>query len=190
MNAEKRVQGWLDSPLDDVGRAQAQAAAERMRREEPAALYSSPLQRARETAEIIAAALALEPVVDGRLKERGLGHIAGLSGEEIDRSFPGLREKWQAWKMVAAPGGEQPAVFWQRVAEVFDQIVDRHPEDVVAVVTHGGVLAAYFGHLLEIETGRWAPFSFSNGSLSIVDVADGGARIWLVNDRCHLDDGE
>jgi probable phosphoglycerate mutase len=188
MNAERRVQGWLDSPLDDRGRAQGQAVARRLCREEPELIYSSTLRRARETARIIAEELGIEVVADERLKERNVGVIAGMRSEEIEQRFPGLLEVWrQSQRMIAPPEGEQPEVFWARVVAVFDEIVARHEGGVVAVVTHGGVLATYLGHLLGVETGRWAPFSFANGSLSVVEFGGSGVRVFGVNDRCHLE---
>ena len=186
MNAERRVQGWLDSPLDDMGRAQARALVKRLRTEAPALLYTSPLRRAQETAEIIAAALGIGVMGDERLKERGVGDLAGLTGAEIEARFPGFLESWRSTRMVAPPGGEAPRRFGERVAAAFEQIVARHPDSVVGVVTHGGVLAVYLGYLLGIETGRWAPFSFGNGSLSVVDIDGAGVRIRVVNERCHL----
>lgn len=188
MNAQRRIQGWLDSPLDAVGRSQAEAVAQRLGLEAPETLYTSTLRRARETAEIIAAALGDVPLVDDeRLRERNVGHIAGMTGEEVEVQFPGLLKRWHENRMVTPPGGEQPRDFWERVVAAFDDITARHPDGTVAVVTHGGVLAIYMGHLLGLETGEWPPLSFDNTSLSVVELNGGRARIRLVNDRCHLE---
>ena len=188
MNAQHRIQGWLDSPLDALGRSQAEAVAQRLRLEAPEALYTSTLRRARETAEIIAAALDDVPLVDDdRLRERNVGHIAGMTGEEVEVEFPGLLKRWRQSRMVTPPGGEEPRDFWERVMAAFENIAARHPEGTVAVVTHGGVLATYMGHLLGLEAGEWPPLSFGNTSLSIVELNGDVARIQLVNDRCHLE---
>lgn len=188
-NAQRRVQGWLDSPLDDVGRAQARAIALRLQHEAPEIVYTSPLCRAQETAEAIAQALSIPLVADERLRERGVGAITGLTNEEIGARFPGFQEQWQqSRKMVAPPEGEQPAPFYTRVQAAFQSIIDRHPHGNVVVVTHGGVLASYLAQLLDMPEGYWAPFSFGNGSLSIVDLNGADFRVRLINDRCHLNE--
>ncbi len=186
MNAERRVQGWLDSPLDALGRSQAEAVAQRLRLESPEALYTSTLRRARETAEIIAAALDLPLVDDARLRERNVGDIAGMNSEEIDAQFPGLMKRWRESRLVTPPGGEERDDFWGRVTAAFDDITTRHPDGAVTIVTHGGVLATYMGHLLGLEPGIWPPMSFGNTSLSVVELNGGQPHIRLVNDRCHL----
>jgi len=188
MNAQGRIQGWLDSPLDDLGRAQAHAVARRLQCEGPALLYASDLRRAWETAQIIGQVLDIPLIPDARLRERNLGDIAGLYGEEIRDRFPDMVREWESsQRMRSAPGGEQPADFWARVVAAFDEIVGRHPQGVVGVVTHGGVLATYMSHLMGLEVGRWGLLSFNNGSLSAVEFTGKGARIRWVNDCCHLD---
>jgi broad specificity phosphatase PhoE len=187
MNAQRRVQGWIDSPLDALGRSQAEAVACRLRSEDPEALYTSTLRRARETAEIIVAAFDDLPLVgDDRLRERKVGDIAGMNSQEIEAQFPGLLKRWRESCMVCPPGAEPREGFWQRVVAVFDDIATRHPDGTVVVVTHGGVLATYMGHLLGLKEGRWPPISFGNTSLSIVVLNGGQPDIQLVNDRCHL----
>lgn len=188
MNAAGRIQGWLDSPLDEVGRAQSLAVARRLQRESPVIVYTSTLRRASETAEIIGAELGLPVVPDERLIERGVGDIAGMNGEEIESQFPGFVEEWRlSRRMVVPPGGEAVEVFSARVRAAFDEIVGRHNGQVIVVVTHGGVLANYMGYLLGIEAGRWAPFSFGNGSLSVVEFGERGVRVLGINERCHLE---
>lgn len=188
LNAAGRVQGWLDSPLDELGRAQSLALADRLRREDAVMVYASTLQRASETAEIVGAELGLPVVTDERLIERGVGDIAGLTGTEIEAQFPDFIAEWrQSGRMAVPPGGEAVASFNERVRVAFGKIVERHAGEPVVVVSHGGVLAVYLGQLLGIETGRWAPFSFGNGSLSVVEFGARGARVIGINERCHLE---
>jgi len=187
MNAQRRVQGWLDSPLDEVGRAQARAVANRLRREQPMILYTSPLRRARETAEIIAQTLDLPIVTDDRLKERDVGAIAGLTNAEIEQRFPEWVERWRKMPdWVPPPGAEQPEAFWERVVSVFEEILARHSRGAVGVVAHGGVLGTYLAHLVGAPKGSPSAFSLANGSLSVVETDGVRPRIRLVNDRCHL----
>ncbi len=188
MNAEGRVQGWLDSPLDDVGRAQARAVARRVKGEGPQVLYTSPLLRARETAEIMAGELGVPLITDERLKEHGVGLITGLNFHEIEERFPHFFELWRSSRTVLLPpDGEPPDVFRQRVVSALAEVVASHPDGVVGVVTHGGALGVYMLHLLQAQPDRRSPFSFGNGSLTIVDLDGNGPRIRLVNDQCHIE---
>lgn len=188
LNAQERVQGWLDSPLDEVGQAQARAVARRLEGEGLAIVYSSTLRRARETAEVIAGALSIPLVTDERLKERDVGAIAGLNNEEIEERFP----EWvQIWRKnpgrLPPPGAERTEAFWERVVAVFEEIVARHPGEVVGVVSHGGVLGVYLTYLVGAERGSPSPFAFGNGSISIVESDGLRFRIQRVNDCCHLE---
>jgi broad specificity phosphatase PhoE len=187
MNAQRRVQGGLDSPLDAVGRSQAVALAWRLEPEEPRILYTSTLHRARETAELVAARLGVPIVTDERLIERDVGAIAGLTNEEMEVRFPEWVRQWrESDERVPPPGSEDPQAFRERVSTVFADIARRHPDDVVGVVTHGGVLGAYLCSLVGVSWRRHSPFSLGNASLSIVDLDGRRFRIRLLNDRCHL----
>ena len=187
MNAQKRVQGWLDSPLDEVGRAQARSLANRLRYNELQVVYTSSLIRALETAEIVAEALQVPTVVDERLQERGVGDVTGLNREEIESQFPEWIKQWEESRLIPAPGGEPTDLFWRRVSAVFNEIVDSFPDGPVAVVTHGGVLQVNLGQLLGQAQGYSPPFSFGNCSISVVETTGRGSRIHMLNDRCHLD---
>ena len=105
-----RVMGWVDAPLNDTGRAQARALAGEARERGIAALYTSHLERARETAAIVGEAIGLEPIVDERFAESGRGRWEGRLVEDIRREEP---EAWDEWMRAAEgfafPGGESLA---------------------------------------------------------------------------------
>ena len=185
-NAERRIQGQADPPLDGVGREQARRLAERLRENAPVALYTSSLRRARETAEIIGDALGVPVVPDERLKEYDVGGITGLTWEQVVERYPDAAHRWvEAVEEVAFPGAEKGESFRARVAATFDEIASRHAEGTVGVVAHGGTLGTYLNHLIGLPT-RFSPFRFANGSLSIVEVNPVRPRIVLLNDTCHL----
>jgi len=185
-NAVGRIQGQADPPLDDVGREQARRLAERLRDDPPVALYTSSLQRARETADIIGRTLGIAATPDERLQEYDVGDIAGLTWEQVVEQYPDIAWRWaESSEGVKFPGAEEGRVFRDRTAAVFDEIVARHEEGPVGVVAHGGVLGAYLNHLIGLTTWR-SPFRFGNGSLSIVEVNPARPRIVLLNDTCHL----
>jgi len=185
-NAEHRIQGQADSPLDEVGREQAHRLAERLHEDPPVALYTSPLRRAQETAEIIGDALGMPVVPDGRLKEYNVGDITGLTWVQIEERYPEAARRWaEDPGSVEFPGEEGSTPFRARVAAAFSDILSRHTEGPVGVVAHGGTLGAYLNHLIGLPT-QFSPFRFGNGSLSIVEVNPVRPRIVLLNDTCHL----
>jgi probable phosphoglycerate mutase len=136
-----RFQGQRDTPLNDRGRAQAHELAQRVAALEPpiAALWSSDLSRARETAEIVGARLGLAPRQDARLREGWRGDWEGFLFEEIERREP---ERYAAWRNPDAqigfrfPGGESLAEQQARVLAALRDLRDG-PLPALAVC-HGG----------------------------------------------------
>ncbi len=186
-NAERRVQGVADPPLDDVGEEQARMLAERLRQEQAdlVALYSSPLQRAYRTAEIIGAALQVPVEIDERLAEHDAGHLTGLTWPEVIVQHPDLvRQLEEDPQNAAFPGAEDLTTFRAKVAQAFDEIVTRHAPGPVGIVTHGGTLNAYLHHLLGLPN-RTLWFSFGNASLSTIHVHPVRPRIDFLNDTSH-----
>lgn len=148
-NRQGRWQGHSDTPLNATGRAQAAAMAETQRGRPLAAIYSSDLRRATETAEALAAVSGAPILRDARLREIRLGTWEGMmfddirrrDGDELDR----LRSHPARGR---APGGESPAEVLNRVRTVLADIARDHPADRVAIVSHGLALAALKVHLL------------------------------------------
>jgi len=185
-NAEGRIQGWADSPLDAVGQGQARRLAERLRDAAPVALYASPSLRARETADIIGRALDVPVTADERLKEHGVGDVTGLTWKQVVAQYPEVARDWAAGvEGLEIPGEEEIEVFHARVTAAFDEIVARHPDETVGVVSHGGTLGMYLNSLLGLSK-RFSPFRFANASLTVVEVNSVRPRIVCLNDTCHL----
>jgi broad specificity phosphatase PhoE len=185
-NAQGRIQGRADPPLDELGREQARRLAERLRAEAVVALYTSPLRRARETADIIGWALDLPVVPDERLQEYDVGDVTGLTWEQVVERYPDVAQRWaEAQEEVEIPGEEGGGPFRARVVAAFGDIVSRHADGPVGVVAHGGTLGTYLNHLIGLQA--WlSPFRFGNGSLSVVEANPVRPRIVLLNDVCHL----
>ena len=138
-NASRRFQGRLDTELNDRGRAQSAALAQAVRGEGLRALYSSPLLRARETAEIIGAELGLEPVLDERLMEADSGDWSGRLYAEIIAAQAGAFEAWRAADPAFRfPNGESVAEQAARVAAALTDV--RAGTLPAVVVCHGGVI--------------------------------------------------
>lgn len=166
-NAEGRWQGWADPPLSLLGEQQAFDALEHLRGAGIAAVVTSDLQRARRTAEIIAEGLGVGPVeVDADLRERDVGVFSGRTTEENHRDYP---EAFEGDRVLHAPGGETPERLLERVIPALSRIARRHPDSVVLVATHGGVIRSLERHL-----GAEPPDVTPNLGGRWLDVCEGG----------------
>lgn len=148
-----RVQGRRDVPLNARGVAQAHELANALATDPPDTLYASPLLRARQTAEILAETLTLEPTFDARLAESDRGEWEGRLFNEIEREDPDNFARWrQAPAEFRFPGGESLAEQQQRVVEALEEIRGAD-HTAPLVVCHGGsirvALCHYNGRRLE-----------------------------------------
>jgi broad specificity phosphatase PhoE len=164
-NRERRFQGQKDVPLNETGRAQAAALAEVARGEGIVALYSSPLIRARETAEIVGRAIGLEPRLDDRLKEVDVGDWQDRLKDDLARDEP---EQWAAfgrggedWRF---PGGESLAEQQKRVIAALVDITQRM-ELPALVVCHRGVIRCALAHTHNRGLDTYHEWTVPNGEL-------------------------
>lgn len=140
-----RFHGRNDVPLSDVGRSQMRSVAMRLDGRVFDLVLTSPLARARESAEIAAPAVA--PQVDPRLREIDFGEWEGLTAEEIEARDPELFREWQ--RRLADfdyPGGEVRSKFRERVAESAEAIASA-PAESILVVVHKGVIRQICSHI-------------------------------------------
>ncbi|RHA44448.1 histidine phosphatase family protein [Cellulomonas rhizosphaerae] len=149
-NAEARLQGQVDIPLDDVGRWQARTAAARMlERHEPTHIIASDLVRADETARFLARAAGLEVVPDVRVRERAFGEWEGLTGDEIQASWPEDFALWRAGGEPQRVGAETRAQVAARMAAaIAEQAAALGKGDTLVVVSHGAAISSAVGELL------------------------------------------
>jgi broad specificity phosphatase PhoE len=155
-NRDLRFQGHADAPLNDTGRAQAGRLAEALRSEELAAVYTSDLRRAAETAEIVGGALGLPVVADPRLREIDVGSWQGRTRAEIDGA------PWD---------GETYDHHRERAVAALLAIAASHPSERVLVVAHGGTLR----RVQEAAVGEAAPV-VENCGMWVLAVEDGEFR--------------
>ena len=136
-NRDNRFQGHADPPLNDTGREQARVLATELSTESFAAVYTSPLRRAAETATILAGALQIDAVPEGSLMEVDVGSWSGLTRTEVEARFPEGFARWleygRGWD-----DGETYDELGARVVSGLADIATRHPGGVVLAVTHGG----------------------------------------------------
>ncbi len=140
-NVEGRWQGMIDIPLNDAGREQARQLAQHLQARTVNAIYSSDLQRAAATAQIIAETHALNVTHDERLREMNLGVLQGLTHSEHTIKFPevvsAMRYDYMDYPI---PEGETRRAMQDRAYAALLDIVAQEKAGTVALVTHGGVI--------------------------------------------------
>lgn len=161
-NAGSRMQGQLDTVLSDLGRAQAEAAAEVLRKRHPLLIVSSDLWRAYDTATVLAEHNGLQVRVDTRLRETHLGDWQGLTHEEVDAVAPGARLAWRDDARWAPHGGESRVDVAARSEPLVAELVAGEPDwgsgdadRPVVLVAHGGLIAALTAALLRLPVENW-----------------------------------
>jgi alpha-ribazole phosphatase len=183
-NLGQRFQGQSDIPLNETGRKQAQALAERLAFETFDAVYSSDLQRAAETAKIICAS-QIHP--DPRLREVNFGNWEGMIYDEIKAKYPDTLAAWEAdiFKN-APPNGETLEELALRVQSLLDELREKHDDQKILIVAHGGVLQTLICLALKIPPTMYWQFHLSTASLSEVAFYPAGAILNSLNDTSHL----
>lgn len=195
-NAQGRIQGRTEIPLDDQGRDEAHRAGEWLRDHYAIdALYASPLTRAHETAAIIGNYIGLEPHINHDIIEFDFGVVSDCDLDDLERLYPALYRELGAWLDVSwdsamtrprIPGMEDEDAFGARIVAFWEHIQRAHRGETVAAITHGGVIKAMFTLIAGGDLRRHMPFWADNASISIIDFYRGGGTICLFNERGHL----
>ena len=140
-NVDGRIQGHLDIALNDRGRWQAQQVAQALEGETPAALYSSDLRRAMETAQAIARRVRSAAIPEPRLRERSFGRYEGRTFVEVEHEAPEHALRWRRRDPdYAPPGGESLLSLRERIAGTVDDLAARATGKLIVLVAHGGVM--------------------------------------------------
>ncbi|MBC7326537.1 histidine phosphatase family protein [bacterium] len=180
-----KMQGRTDVPLNQKGITQAKLLAKRLANIPLNAVYSSPLIRAKNTAEIISLTHNLEVVETTSLMEADFGKWEGLTLEEIREKWGNALELWYEGKAYP-PEGEGILEMQSRVVEFIENIPTRHKGEEVLLVAHGGPIRAFVCHIL----GTIKPFrriKQANANINIFDFyEEWGWQIVTLNDTCHL----
>jgi broad specificity phosphatase PhoE len=187
-NALGRLCGRTDVSLSVVGRRQARLLALRLKPLPVEALYTSPLQRALETARFVSKAIGREPVVDVRLVELNYGAWEGSTYQEINRTSPEIFRAWQRDPGGSAPpGGESGEQLIERVTPFLADVAQRHGDGNVVVVCHRTVnrlLACHFLGVPLSEYRRRVPME--NAALNIFETREGKWHVVTLNETSHL----
>ena len=187
-NAEHRVQGQLDAPLNHVGLAQAQAVARALSGERFDAIYSSDLARARLTAEATASVFDLPVRLDPELRERHYGIFQTLTYAEVKRRYPEDYARFERRE----PGydfrtGESLRSFYERAVRCMTAIAARHAGEHVAVFTHGGILDKLYRYVTGLALSAPREFGIPNCGINRLEADAAGWRILVWADDSHLE---
>lgn len=177
------MQGHLDLPLTAAGREQARLVAARLASMSLVAIYSSPLSRAFETAQTIAAHHALDVRPVQGLREGGWGEAQGLTWAEVAARWDVTGGRPLA---EVIPGAEPPESLRTRAAAAIDALLDRHAADVAVCVSHAGTIAQLVAHLIGMPEGQLPRLRTGNTAITVVEGPSGNPVITLLNDMCHL----
>jgi len=187
LSVQRRYSGHGDPELTPLGLAQAAGAAARIGRlDGVAAVLTSPLRRARQTAEAVAAATGTPLHVRERLVETDFGAWEGLTFVEARDRDPELHADWLGSEEVAPPGGESFAAVGRRVEAELADLLQEYPGVTLVLVSHVTPIKMLLRGALQGGPGVLYRLHLDLAALSIVDFyPDGGASVRLVNDTSH-----
>ena len=187
LSIEKRFSGIGDPGLTEVGLAQAAAAASRLASSAATVIVSSPLGRARQTAQAVAAALGLEVEIEDGFRETDFGDWEGHSFSEVRKKWPREMEQWLGSTAVAPPFGESFDATTTRVRQARDRVLARHGGKTVVVVSHVTPIKTLVRIALEAPASALYRMHLDLACLSEIQwFADGPAVVRSLNDTHHL----
>ena len=192
-NRERLALGRADPPLSDLGLRQAGALAAALVREVPGppeAVYSSPLLRARQTAEAITGALGLTPAsVVEALTEMDVGETDGLDPRQLRERFPDFLRRWvdDLSGDLKMPGGESLGDVQDRAWQAIESLRDSHAaEATVVAVSHNFVLHTIVCRVLSLPLAQFRSFQQDLASITAIEFRGRRALITRLNETCHL----
>lgn len=183
--------GREDVPLNEHGRWQVERLAHALAHEPLAAVYSSPLSRALDTARAIARPHGLPVQIEPRFIEMDIGQAEGLTFAQVRTRYPGLLEAWLSAEGPAQPmpGGERLVDVQARAWEALEELVARHPQEDVVTVTHHFVILSILTRVLGMDLADFRRIRHSVAAISILNIQGDRRRLVLLNSTCHLEEG-
>jgi alpha-ribazole phosphatase len=174
--------GWTDVELNETGIKQAQMVSDKLKDTKFDYIISSPLKRAKTTAEIINKHHNLRINYEDGLKERNFGLWDDLTYKEITERFPEESELWaKDWSNYSAPGGESSVQAHKRKTDFIDNLISEKDEGVILIVTHLGCIRKITAHLLGMGIeGSWR-FRVDNCSITKIKITDKYPVLTLLN---------
>ena len=186
-NQARRIQGGRsDTQLSETGRQQVARLGLRLQSEKIDAIYSSPLQRAQDTARAIAHYHRLPVGIEPSLKEIDVGELEGMSIAGVGKLSELLVSYKQGDELPRLPGGESVAEVQQRVWSTIQRLVDKHREGVLVVVSHYFSVLTAICSVLNLPLSEINRLRINPSSISVITFDGQTPRLTLFNDTCHL----
>jgi probable phosphoglycerate mutase len=184
--------GRADPPLTEHGREQAAALATMVRDragEGVAALYTSPLQRANETAAAIGDRIGLAPTRLDALTELDIGAMEGLTAAEMRERHADFLEVWRSERGgdIPMPGGESLAQLQARAWPAIETLRGEHDGATVVAVSHNFAIHAVLCKVLDLPLSQFRQFAIDLASISVVEFRPQRTVVSAINETCHLD---
>ena len=189
-NEQRRIQGGSsDIELNARGREQIEKLADSLKEVEIGMMYSSPLRRALDTAQSIAAHRELQVQVEPDLRELEVGDLEGVTIEELGTEFSKYLMQWREGDGCRKlPGGESLADLKNRAWSAVKSIIDNSAYETILIVSHYFVIQTIICAALDLPLKTVRRFRIQAGSISILDF-NGGTRLALLGDTCYLEGG-
>lgn len=189
-NKEKRMQGWADSKLTELGRKQAKLLGESLENIEFNQVVSSPLGRTRETSKLVIGDRPVELIINDNFKEMGFGSWEGQDPEELKIKHPEVfRDLWTRADKYVPIDGESFEELQNRIIKGINQVIKGNPDGNVLIVTHGMVIQMLLLHMKGLPLDQlWHRQVVHPTSLTVIEVKDGKAEIIKEDDIGHLAD--
>lgn len=186
-NECRRFQGVSDIELSPKGEWQARRLAVALRGENIAAIFSSPLARARQTAEVIRRSHDCPLRTDERLKELNLGDLEGLTLEEVREKFPEFLGKWGTDpEGTRLPNGETLKEVDQRTASCLEMLCRQYPEETLAAIAHSFVNQTIICRALQLPLNHFRRIRQDATGVSMIEFLPRIVIVHRLNDTCHL----
>lgn len=186
-NRVERFRGLADLDLNELGRRQAKAVAEKVAQWSVVAVYSSPLRRAATTAQIIGKRVGLEVKLLPGLIDINFGEWQGLSPEEAMAKDGSLYSLWlKSPHLVRFPGGESLEQVRDRAVVAVNDLMTAHSKGTIVLVSHKVVCQLLLLHFLDLDSSHFWQVTQDVSAINLFEVNDGRPVALLLNDTCHL----
>ena len=184
----RRFAGSRDIPLTAHGRLQAEAVAQALAGTPAAAIYTSPLERARTSAEVIAKPHRLEPISEPDFREMAFGAWEGLTRDELTTRFPAEAGVWASTPhLLTPPQGEPLTAVDARVRTAVAALIEQHPGETIILVSHAIVTRLIVLAALGLGPDRLWSVDASPAGITEIEYQESWATVHRMNTLAHLD---
>lgn len=186
-NKEKRAQGVQDIALTKEGKIQGMCLAEKLKNENIDFIYSSDLSRAYKTAKILGGQINKPVHIISDIREMNFGKWEGLTMADIKLKYQNVYNIWRNTPHIAQiPGAETLIQVQERVMRGVYNIINKHPNKNIVLVSHGVAIKAIIFGLLDLDLSNYTKIRQDNTAINIIDIKQDHNVLVQLNDTCHL----